>query len=91
MIGGFRQMERVFKRARSICLNMAIWAGASKKLVLFRSFKGEQSFFWWTQDEIAEKPMQYETVEKNDAGRVAPIRACVLNQIDRLKSKFEAM
>ena len=62
----------------------------AKKLVLFRSFKGEQSFFWWTQDEIAEKTMQYETAEKT-AGRVAPISACVLNQIDRLKSKYEAM
>ena len=73
MIGDFIQMERALKRARSICLNMAIWAGASKKLVLFRSFKGEQTFFWWTQDEIAEKPMQDETVEKTDAGRVASI------------------
>ena len=35
--------------------------------------------------------MQYETAEKTDAGRVAPISACVLNQIDRLKSKFEVM
>lgn len=37
-------MERALKRAHSICLNMANWAGASKKLVLYRSFKGEQSF-----------------------------------------------
>ncbi|WP_337363702.1 hypothetical protein, partial [Prevotellamassilia timonensis] len=29
--------------------------------------------------------------EKTDAGRVAPIRACVFYQIDRLKSGFEAM
>ena len=26
-----------------------------------------------------------------DAGRVAPIRVCVFYQIDRLKSKLEAM
>ena len=32
-----------------------------------------------------------EAAEKNDAGRVAPIRACVSYQIDRLKSGFEAM
>ncbi|MFU2373834.1 MAG: hypothetical protein ACM674_05235 [Bacteroidales bacterium] len=44
-----------------------------------------------TQDEIAEKAMLDETDEKTAAGRVAPISACVLNQIDRLKSKFEAM
>ena len=74
-------MERALKRARSICLNMAIWAGASKKLVLFRSFKGEQTFFW----------CETRLLKKNDAGRVAPVSACVLNQIDRLKSKFEVM
>ena len=32
-----------------------------------------------------------EAAEKNDAGRVAPIRACVSYQIDRLKSGFEAL
>ncbi len=32
-----------------------------------------------------------EAAEKTDAGRVAPIRACVFYQIDRLKSGFEAM
>ncbi len=31
-----------------------------------------------------------EAAEKNDAGRVAPISACVFYQIDRLKSGFEA-
>ena len=31
MIGDFIQMERVLKRVRSIYLNMAIGAGASKK------------------------------------------------------------
>ena len=36
--------------------------------------------------------MQDEAAEKcPDAGRVAPISACVIYQIDRLKSKFEAM
>ena len=32
-----------------------------------------------------------EAAEKTDAGRVAPISACVFYQIDRLRSKFEAM
>ena len=32
-----------------------------------------------------------EAAEKTDAGRVAPISACVFYQIDRLKSGFEAM
>ena len=32
-----------------------------------------------------------EAAEKPDAGRVAPISACVFYQIDRLKSRFEAM
>ncbi len=32
-----------------------------------------------------------EASEKTDAGRVAPISACVFYQIDRLKSGFEAM
>ena len=32
-----------------------------------------------------------EAAEKSDAGRVASISACVIYQIDRLKSKFEAM
>ena len=32
-----------------------------------------------------------EAAEKTDAGRVAPIRACVSYQIDRLKSGFEAL
>ena len=32
-----------------------------------------------------------EAAEKTDAGRVAPIRACVFYQIDRLKNVFEAM
>ena len=32
-----------------------------------------------------------ETAEKTDAGRVAPISACVFYQIYRLRSKFEAM
>ena len=32
-----------------------------------------------------------EAAEKSDAGRVAPISACVFYQIDRLKSGFEAM
>ena len=31
-----------------------------------------------------------EAAEKTDAGRVAPISACVFYQIDRLKSGFEA-
>ena len=31
-----------------------------------------------------------EAAEKSDAGRVAPISACVFYQIDRLKSGFEA-
>ncbi len=31
-----------------------------------------------------------EAAEKNDAGRVAPISACVFYQIDRLKSGYEA-
>ena len=53
----------------------------AKKLVLYRSFKGEQSFFW----------CETRLLKKNDAGRVAPVSACVLNQIDRLKSKFEVM
>ena len=37
---------------------------------------------YWTRDEA---------VEKTDAGRVAPISACVFYQIDKLKSGFEAM
>ena len=37
---------------------------------------------------VATRP---EAAEKTDAGRVAPIRACVFYQIDRLKSGFEAM
>ena len=32
-----------------------------------------------------------EAAEKTDAGRVAPIRACVSYQIDRLKSGCEAL
>ena len=32
-----------------------------------------------------------EAAEKTDAGRVAPISACVFYQIDRLKSGFVAM
>ena len=32
-----------------------------------------------------------EAAEKTDAGRVAPISACVSYQIDRLKSGFEAL
>ncbi len=32
-----------------------------------------------------------DAAEKTDAGRVAPISACVSYQIDRLKSGFEAM
>ena len=32
-----------------------------------------------------------EAAEKTDAGRVAPISGSVSYQIDRLKSKFEAM
>ena len=32
-----------------------------------------------------------EAAEKTDAGRVAPISACVFYQIDKLKSGFEAM
>ena len=32
-----------------------------------------------------------EAAEKTDAGRVAPISACVFYQIDRLKSGFEAI
>ena len=32
-----------------------------------------------------------EAAEKTDAGRVAPISACVFYQIDMLKSGFEAM
>ena len=32
-----------------------------------------------------------DAAEKTDAGRVAPISACVFYQIDRLKSGFEAM
>ena len=32
-----------------------------------------------------------EAAEKTDAGRVAPISACVFYQIDRLKSGFETM
>ena len=37
------------------------------------------------------KTTRLETAEKTDAGRVAPISACVFYQIDRLKSGFEAM
>ena len=36
---------------------------------------------------VATRP---EAAEKTDAGRVAPIRACVFYQIDWLKSGFEA-
>ena len=32
-----------------------------------------------------------ESAERTDARRVAPISACVLYQIDRVKSRFEAM
>ena len=32
-----------------------------------------------------------EAAEKTDAGRVAPISACVFYQIYRLRSKIEAM
>ncbi len=32
-----------------------------------------------------------EAAEKTDAGRVAPISACVFYQIYKLRSKFEAM
>ena len=37
------------------------------------------------------KTTRLEAAEKNDAGRVAPISACVFYQIDRLKSGFEAL
>ena len=39
---------------------------------------------------LLKKPRD-EAAEKPDAGRVAPISACVFYQIDRLKSKIEAM
>ena len=41
--------------------------------------------------EAAENAPRDEAAEKTDAGRVAPIRACVSYQIDRLKSGFEAL
>ena len=58
---------------------------------MLRFYKIKAASFFRRVTRPLKKPTRLEAAEKNDAGRVAPIRACVFYQIDRLKSGFEAM
>ena len=58
---------------------------------MLRFYKIKAASFFRRVSRLLKKPTRLETAEKTDAGRVAPIRACVFYQIDRLKSGFEAL
>ena len=58
---------------------------------MLRFYKIKAASFFRRVTRLLKKTTRLETAEKPDAGRVAPIRACVFYQIDRLKSGFEAM
>ena len=58
---------------------------------MLRFYKIKAASFFRRVTRPLKKPTRLEAAEKTDAGRVAPIRACVFYQIDRLKSGFEAM
>ena len=58
---------------------------------MLRFYKIRAASFFRRVTRPLKKPTRLEAAEKTDAGRVAPIRACVFYQIDRLKSGFEAM
>ena len=58
---------------------------------MLRFYKIRAASFFRRVTRPLKKPTRLEAAEKTDAGRVAPIRACVFYQIDRLKSGFEAL
>ena len=58
---------------------------------MLRFYKIRAASFLRRVTRLLKKPTRLETAEKPDAGRVAPIRARVFYQIDRLKSGFEAL
>ena len=59
---------------------------------MLRFYKIKAASFFRRVTRLLKKPTRLEAAEKcPDAGRVAPIRACVFYQIDRLKSGFEAL
>ena len=58
---------------------------------MLRFYKIRAASFFRRVTRPLKKSTRLEAAEKTDAGRVAPIRACVFYQIDRLKSGFEAM
>ena len=58
---------------------------------MLRFYKIKAASFFRRVTRLLKKPTRLETAEKPDAGRVAPIRARVFYQIDRLKSGFEAL
>ena len=59
---------------------------------MLRFYKIKAASFFRRVTRLLKKPTRLEAAEKcPDAGRVAPISACVFYQIDRLKSGFEAM
>ena len=58
---------------------------------MLRFYKIKAASFFRRVTRPLKKPTRLEAAVKTDAGRVAPIRACVFYQIDRLKSGFEAM
>ena len=59
---------------------------------MLRFYKIKAASFFRRVTRLLKKPTRLEAAEKcPDAGRVAPISACVSYQIDRLKSEFEAL
>ena len=59
---------------------------------MLRFCKIKAASFFRRVTRLLKKTTRLEAAEKcPDAGRVAPIRACVFYQIDRLKSGFEAL
>ena len=59
---------------------------------MLRFYKIKAASFFRRVTRLLKKPTRLEAAEKcPDAGRVAPISACVFYQIDRLKSGFEAL
>ena len=59
---------------------------------MLRFYKIKAASFFRRVTRLLKKPTRLEAAEKcPDAGRVAPISACVSYQIDRLKSGFEAL
>ena len=59
---------------------------------MLRFYKIKAASFFRRVTRLLKKPTRLEDAEKcPDAGRVAPISACVSYQIDRLKSEFEAL